>query len=176
MDALYKSPNLPYSLSLFPHLFTMVTMAGSGILASDQTNPCKSVSDYDRTFLLRFPPHTWIHMDTRHKTTDKWHKTQNGQNPASQSLIIIASSYFDLLHICHTQIHIDTFLIEICPVIHISFSQPFPVRRRFETTPFELGIFRRSGIAREWEIRRSLFKWNCGRRLKRETRRKFIAD
>ena len=79
-------------------------------------------------------------------------------------------------HICHTQIYIDIFLIEICPVIHISFSQPFPVRRRFETTPFELGIFRRSGIAREWEIRRSLFKWNCGRRLKRETRRKFIAD
>ena len=49
----------------------------AGILASDQTNPCKSVSDYDRTFLLRFPPHTWIHMDTRHKTHDKRHTTQD---------------------------------------------------------------------------------------------------
>ena len=160
---MYPSSIFPFSFSPLPgpHLFTMVTMAGSGILASDQTNPCKSVSDYDRTFSLRFPPHTWIHMDTRHTTQDNRQMTQDTKRSKPCKSVSDYNCIFLLRsspHICHTQIYIDIFLIEICPVIHISFSQPSPVRRRFETTPFELGIFRRSGIAREWEIRRSLFK------------------
>ena len=41
-------------------------------VAADQTKPCKSVPDYDRTFLLRFPHihrSIWT-QDTRHMTQD----------------------------------------------------------------------------------------------------------
>ena len=159
------------------HLFTMVTMAGlRHPWPPIKQNPASQFPIMIAPSYLDFPTYTDPYG---HKTHDTWHKTLQA--------ISVPDYYscFYFLHPlktrqvccnCHCHNHHQNHH-------HVQKDWTNLFRKSITLSRFALvwdtiwiRSFRQSRIAREWEIRRSLFKWNCGRKFERETRRKFIAD